>query len=126
MKNTNIIQPVGIIKTMPIQWLGKERTFTEWENSLLNMNYRQDYYWTFNLPGKPKYEVIYFYLNYNGAIRFRMNIIGYEGAKTIKCFSGEHIFGKCWIQVGAPVIKLKEPVPMKGFQGFRYTKDIYE
>jgi hypothetical protein len=117
--------PIGIIKTMPIKWLNESHSIEHWERSMLKMNHCEGHYWIYNLTGKPKYDVLYFYLLYDRAIRFRMNIIGYEGPEKIKCYSGEVRYGRCWIQVAAPVIKLKEPVPMKGFQGFRYTTEIY-
>ena len=121
-----ITQPVGIIKTMPQSWVKRlPGGFKKWEKTFLKMNVIEGYYWTFNLSGKPKYEVLYFYLLINGAIRYRCNIINYEGAKVVDCYTGEKKHGRCWVNVSAPVIKLKNHIPMKGFQGFRYTDKIY-
>lgn len=118
-------QPTGIIKTMPLMWLGRlPKGYDEWEKTFLKMNEVEGYYWTFNLSGKPQFEVLYFYLLIQGAVRYRCNIISYEGPKEIECYTGEKKFGRCWVNVGAPVIKLAEPVTMQGFQGFRYTEEV--
>jgi hypothetical protein len=120
-------QPVGIIKTMPHEWINRlPKGLKEWERTFLKMNEIEDYHWVFNLPGKPKYDILYFYLLFDGAIRFRANIIGYEDLGNIKCYTGEYKSGKIWVQVAAPVTKLREPIPMKGFQGFRYCYEVYE
>ncbi len=123
-----IEQPVGIIKTLPIEFFlnyedGGRKGF---EKDFEMINKRADqYHMVFNLNGKPKYEVLYFYLNYDGAIRYRGNILGYAYPNaSIVCLDGKTVFGKIWVEVGPPIIKLK-PVPMKGFQSFRYTNEIY-
>jgi len=121
-----IDQPTGIIKTMPESWIMRLPTgLKNWEKTFLKMNEVEGNYWIFNLPGKPKYDVLYFYLLFDKAIRYRANIIGYEKEKTIKCYTREFKHGRIWVQVSAPVIKLSSPVPMKGFQGFRYTEEVY-
>lgn len=109
MSKLLLVPPIGIIKTMPSK-----------------MNRSDSYYWTFNLSGKPKYEVLYFYLLFRGAIRYRANIIGYDGSAAVKCYDGSIHKGKVWVNVGPPVIKLKTPIERKGFQGFRYTEEFYK
>lgn len=117
-------QPVGIIKTMPMSFFalyGMERFTREFYT---NPNKNDHSYFMFTLSGKPKYEVLYFYLLYEGYIRYRANIIQVRGEETINFGHGRSIHGKAWIDVGAPVIKL-DPIPMKGFQGFRYTEQLF-
>ena len=93
-------KPIGIIKTMPQSWLKKlPKGIEGWEKEFLSMNEIEDKYWIFNLSGKPKHEVLYFYLNYDRAIRFRANILGYGNYGTIKCYTGETKSGKIWVQV---------------------------
>jgi len=119
-------QYVGIIKTMPQSWLNDLPNGVEgWEKTFMRMNNLDHGYWLFNLPGKPKYEILYFYLLFSGAIRFRTNIIGYQPEGIIKCYDSSDHYGKVWVQIAAPVVKLEMPVPMKGFQGFRYTTEIF-
>jgi len=126
MKNKLISQPIGIIKTMPEEWIKKlPNGISAWEKTFMKMNDIEDYYWQFNLSGKPKYEVLYFYLLFNKAVRYRCNIISYGKEETIKCYDGTFHYGKVWVQVSAPVIKLKQPISMQGFQGFRYTSEVW-
>ena len=124
MKNN--IQPIGLIKTMPQSWLKDlPEGVSEWEKDFLSMN-NSDSYWMFNLSGKPKYDVLYFYLLFGGFIYYRANIIGYKEAAIIECYDGSFHKGKVWVQVSAPVIKLSRPIRMKGFQGFRYCYEEYK
>jgi hypothetical protein len=77
----------GIIKTMPQTWLKELPAGVEgWEKDfMVKCNKDEKHYWVFNLPGKPKYEVLYFYILFSGAIRYKANIIGYEKLGEIKC-----------------------------------------
>lgn len=125
---SEVTPPVGIIKTLPKEFFKnyKYGGLCGFEYDFLAINNREEDYWIFNLQGKPKYKVLYFYLLYDGAIRYRANILGYTAPNTtFNCADGTVKHGKIWVQVGPPVIKLNPPVPMKGFQGFRYTSNIY-
>ncbi|MGD8777712.1 MAG: hypothetical protein PVH88_01990 [Ignavibacteria bacterium] len=126
MKNVLTNKPVGIIKTMPVKWV-KELPFgyERWEKNILAMNDYVDHTWVFSLSNKPKHEVLYFYLLIQGEIRYRANIIGYLGPGEVKCYGGNVMFSKVWVQIGSPILKLNPPVEMKGFRGFRYTDQIY-
>lgn len=125
-----IFQPQGIIKTLPGSFFenylrgglqGFEKDFMR-----LNNESWKYYYWIFNLSGKPKYEILYFYLLFDGAVRYRANIINYGlPNRTIKCADGTTQHGRIWVYVSAPIIKAANPIPMKGFQGFRYTELLF-
>ena len=113
-------RPEGIIKTLPASayWT------VDFEKEFVELNNNPEKYWIFSIGGKPKYEVLYFYILINGAVRFRGNIAGYKNVKyPVKCFDGHVIRSRLWVIVTAPIIKLK-PVQMKGFQGFRYTQKL--
>jgi hypothetical protein len=60
-----------------------------------------------------------------GRIWFRANIVGYEGPQSIHCEDGSMRFGNCWAMLGPPVVKPPREIWMKGFQGFRYTGDLW-
>jgi len=128
MNRSSIQQPTGIIKTMPMEFFTKlPKGLTDWELRFMGMNNPDNrHIWIFNLTGRPKYEVLYFYINFDGAIRYRANIVGYEGGHDFLCYDNTIHYGKAWVQVCAPVIKLKEPIPMQGFQGFRYAYEVYK
>jgi len=122
-----ISQPQGIIKTLPIDFFDnyKNGGLSGFEKSFMGMNI-YNYHWIFSLPGKPKYDVLYFYLLFNGAIRYRANIIGYEQIdEAVNCADGSSRTAKIWVQVSSPIIKANPPITMKGFQGFRYTEMLF-
>lgn len=120
--------PTGIIKTMPMKFFqeypGSQDTFERDLESLNNTDYR---YFIFNIAGRPKYEVLYFYLLYNGKIRYRANILEYKKYTDGKVLLGDGrtLYGKLFIHVSAPIIKCTEDILMKGFQGFRYTNTLF-
>jgi hypothetical protein len=119
------IQPIGIIKTMPMDFFTRYGMERFEKHFYTNPNEQTDRYFMFTLSGRPKYSVLYFYLLFDGAIRYRANIIQVRGEATYR-FPGGTIHGKAWIDTGGPVIKYYKPYPMKGFQGFRYTDGAFE
>ncbi len=111
----------GIIKTMPLSFF-EEYGMKRFLNHFFERpNRSDDAYFMFTLSGQPKYDVLFFYLLFDGAIRYRANIIQFRGESTLRINKNKDIHGKAWVDVGAPVIKLEHPIPMSGFQGFRYT-----
>jgi len=83
------------------------------------------YYFFFSLSGKPRYNVLHFYLLFDKQVRYRANIIKVEGESTKVLGPGRTMYGRAWVFVGAPVIKAPHVIPMTGFQGFRYTEGIF-
>ena len=111
---------------MPAEWLEEAPGgFEWWENRVFIMNRSDSVTWRFNLSGRPRFDVLYFYLLMNGIIRFRANIIGYDGAEEVKCYDGSNHFGRCWVNIGPPVVLPPQLISMKGFQGFRYTENLW-
>ncbi|MEK6323588.1 MAG: hypothetical protein AABN33_18260 [Acidobacteriota bacterium] len=79
------------------------------------------------LAQKPKVEVLHMYLLVGGRVIVRANIAGYANGNglDIKCWDGSVRHPKFWAVLTAPVSWPKEPVPMRGFQGFRYTESLW-
>lgn len=118
----------GIIKCLPKKWLDDvggekylERTF---HHSLL----REDSWFYMSLAGKPKYDVGHFYLLINGFVRFRLNLAGIEPGGTL-VFRDRPIpqtwTARYWAILTAPIAEPFERMPMRGFQGFRYTEHLF-
>ena len=120
------IPPVGIIKTMPVEWVKDlPKGVKGWEQDFMHkLNNNEEDSWLYNLSGKPQYKVLYFYINFDNAIRYRANIVGYQKGGSIECYTGGIKSGKIWVEVTAPVIKAIHPIAMKGFQGFRYVQEV--
>ena len=70
------------------------------------------YYWT--LPTLPSKQPKRIYFVWHGAIRAYHEVINVKGTST-----------RCWIYMKPEIHNLKTPIPMKGFQGWRYfEKDV--
>jgi hypothetical protein len=110
--NDNVMD---IIVTIPksIQWKDYEKELKAVENYKQVMNFKVN-----NFPKtKPGNKC---YLLYNGAIIGWMKIVGMS-EKNFNCTTtGKNWSGK-FIERSGPFHKI-EPIPMKGFQGFRYFK----
>ena len=106
-------QPVGIIRTIPI------------ENEVMHRTIKRlmviDEGWIyFSLTGKPKIEVLYLYVITAGRVKYRFNIAGYEPGDSRMCWDGVSRCPRIWAICTAPM-EAPAPISMKGFQGFRYT-----
>jgi hypothetical protein len=121
-------QPTGIIKCLPKKWYDEvggekylEKTFRK------NIQKRG---WQFyqSMACIPKYDVLHCYLLINGFVRFRLNIVVIESGGTMLFRDRpvpQHWNAKYWMILSAPVVEPSEPMPMRGFQGFRYTDDLF-
>ncbi len=119
----------GIIKCLPKKWFNEvggekylNRTFDE------RIAKNPEWWFYMSLAGKPKYDVLHCYLLINGFLRFRLNIaeILPGGTMTFRDREVPQTWtAKYWMILTAPVIKPKIAIPMKGFQGFRYTEEIF-
>lgn len=77
------------------------------------------------LNAKPKIEVLHLYLLIEGQVQVRLNIAGYEEGEARKCWDDTIRKPKYWAICTAPVSRPPEPFPMRGFQGFRYTEELW-
>lgn len=113
----------GIIITISQQML-KERGVFNWAREFLEtMNNEEWSYWM-RQGAKPKRDINYVYLCIGGKIRYRAYFAGTEtGWMTFE--NGEEMYGKVWIIMAGPVEKPIHPIPMKGFQGFRYCEKLF-
>jgi len=79
------------------------------------------------LAQKPKIEVLHMYLLIGGKVVVRANIAGYANGNglDINCWDGSIRKPAYWAVLTSPVSWPREPVFMRGFQGFRYTEDLW-
>jgi hypothetical protein len=119
-------QPTGIIKSMPHDFIFEEYGAKRFiDHFFYRPNQSDNCYFIFSLLGMPKYDVLHFYLLVDKRIRFRANIISFEGESTKNFGGGRVIHGRAWVNVGAPVVRAPFPIPMTGFRGFRYTPTLF-
>ena len=118
-------RPTGIIRTLPSLY---------GDASVGAKNYQKSIQWLESgnldaiyiaLQAVPKYDVLYMYLLIDGEIQVRLNIAGYEPGETRECWDKTIRTPKFWAVCTAPVVRPPEPIKRRGFQGFRYTDDLF-
>lgn len=122
MKNND--RPTGIIRTLPSLepgHVGRERyqsSIKLLERGKLDAVY-------IALPAIPTIEVLHIYLLIEGQIDVRLNLAGFEPGDARECWDRTIRQPKYWAVCTGPVSRPPEPMPRRGFQGFRYTADLW-
>jgi hypothetical protein len=121
-------RPTGIIRTLPTLYaskdnVGYERMLTSFE-ALAAGQIPAIY---IALDKKPKTDVLHIYILIEGKIICRMNISGYEsGAESaVKCWDDTVRQPNWWVECSAPISFPPSEIKMRGFQGFRYTQELW-
>ena len=122
------IDYTGIIKCLPKKWYDEVGGEDYLNRTFKRISNNPDYWFQMSLGGKPKYEVLHFYLLINGLLRYRLNIAEIMPGGTVT-FKDRKIpqtwTARYWAILTAPVVEPSEPIKMKGFQGFRYTDNLF-
>lgn len=124
-------QPDGIIITVSKAMIG-ENGYRHWlRNFFYAMNRSENdenYFYWLRQGNRPKSDknLRFVYLCIGNKIRFRAYYAGSEG-EGVKHFDNhdDPMFGKAWILISGPILRPSRPIPRKGFQGFRYTTEIF-
>jgi len=117
-------RPTGIIRTLPSLepgHVGKQR----YESSIKALEQGRDVQIYIALSAKPKTEVLHMYLLIEGEIKVRLNIADYVPGDARECWDRTIRAPKFWAVCTGPVSKPPEPMKRRGFQGFRYTEDLW-
>jgi hypothetical protein len=124
-------RPVGIILTMGKDMVKDGGGWDAFKKSILNMNKEAGGgIWLQKMRGRPNFMdyLLYCYLIYDNRIVLRVNISHYEyggtPARIIRPNGKWDTITWGRIVLTGPVIEAPEEIPMKGFQGFRYTNQI--
>lgn len=117
-------RPVGIIRTLPSL---KDDTVghARYANSIKALEKGKDVMIYIALSAIPKTEVLYLYLLIEGEVQVRLNIAGYEPGDARECWDRTIRQPKFWAVCTGPVSRPPEPVKRRGFQGFRYTGELW-
>lgn len=73
----------------------------------------------------PKHDVLHMYLLVDGSIDVRLNIAGYEPGDSRECWDQAIRKPKYWAVCTGPVSRPPERIERKGFQGIRYTEELW-
>lgn len=118
--------PTGIIRTLPSLytdprnpgWRGLNRSIARCEKDESACFY-------IALAQQPKHEILHLYLLVGGEITMRFTVAGYAPGNGAYCWDGEYRQPKLWAICTGPVSRPPEPIKRRGFQGFRYTEDLW-
>lgn len=119
-------RPTGIIRTLPSLYEDKKnigykryvRAIRELEKEIIPAIY-------IAMAQLPKTDVLYMYLLIEGQIRVRLNIVEYVPGDAQICWDATIRQPKYWAVCSGPVSRPPEKMYRKGFQGFRYTEDLW-
>lgn len=119
-------KPIGLIITWSVKMLTEGgASLKDFMYEFESMNEPDGGAWFQKCSKKPKHIPLYCYIIIGGRIMYRANISHYEtGTATIK--KCNQMIGQIeWprLVLTAPIIKAPHKIPMRGFQGFRYTHE---
>jgi hypothetical protein len=120
-------RPTGIIRTLPSLYGSPTRSIgaKRYQQSikLLEAGKLDAIY--IALQAMPKFDVLHIYLIIDGEIDLRLNIAGYEPGEARKCWDESIRNPKYWVACTPPVSRPPEKMLRRGFQGFRYTEELW-
>jgi hypothetical protein len=120
-------RPTGIIRTLP----GEAKTYEFARNKMMRsydaLQAGKIPAIYVALPQRPKMEVLHLYMLVGGQIICRMNIGSFEDGQgwQLECWDGVSRSAAWWVVCTAPVSFPPEQIKMRGFQGFRYTQELW-
>lgn len=124
----SVTPPDAIIIAMPAKFF-QEYTMEKFLQDMERMNTEDNFVWYRVMKNLPKIQTLYCYWIINGKIKYRMEIAKLVRNKTMR-FSrpkgGIRTFENAnYIELVGPVIEAPYDIPMRGFQGFRYSDLIF-
>lgn len=131
MKNLFAEPPDAIIITMPIAFFNdRGMTYGEFCKVFERYLKKETGTWNFVKKNLPTQAVAFCYIVFDGFVQYRTNVVQYQ-RNTTKHFTDapdgktRSFENKNWIILSGPAIKAPIDIPMKGFQGHRYSKLLF-
>lgn len=125
MTNKRTERPTGIIRTLPSLYGDASVGAKRYQGSIEMLEADKLPAIYIALQAIPKFKILHIYLLMDGEIKVRLNIADYEPGDARECWDKTIRTPKFWAVCTAPVSRPLEPVKMRGFQGFRYTGDLW-
>ncbi len=135
MKKYNALKdgpPDAIILTLPVAFFENRKMDPKIFGGLFEkfLSRHDDGVWNYRKTTLPTHDVLYVYLIWDGKIQYRTNLVGYERNKSktfIDSTDGKprNFVNANWIILSGPAVKAPHDMPMKGFQGFRYSHKLF-
>jgi hypothetical protein len=124
------IPPTGIIRTLPYGAHSSEEALRHAYHKLMRglqrLNREDSYYVLLGMSAQPRLDVLHCYLIIEGKVIGRARIAGYEtNLRTVRCWDDTTRTYKVWAILSAPYEPAPETILRRGFQGFRYTVELW-
>jgi hypothetical protein len=118
--------PTGIIRTLPSLYTDpKNPGYRGLQRSVARCERDESAYFYIALAQQPKHQIIHLYLLVGNQITHRFNVVGYAPGFEANCWDKTIRNPKLWVICTGPVSRPPEPIRRRGFQGFRYTEDLW-
>jgi hypothetical protein len=120
-------RPTGIIRTLPYASKGDMlAAYRRMMRGLRELNTDDEAAVYIGMSQKPTIEVLHFYLLVGGRIIGRANIAEWLTEQPeMTCWDDSTRTCKFWAVLVAPFSEPPEKIKMRGFQGFRYTEELW-
>lgn len=128
-------RPTGIIRTLPYFGAGdteeagaRRLVYKRMMESFRKADRYENAFVRIAFDKKPVQEVLHCYIIVGGRVRLRANISHWEGGTGAQMHSfDDHDLSdaKYWAILTGPVSYPPEPMLRRGFQGFRYTEELW-
>lgn len=119
-------RPTGIIRTLPTLY-GNERNIAlrKYTRSVTALERGEIEAIYVALAQVPRIEILHVYLLIDGEIQVRLNLAGYVPGDARACWDDTIRRPKIWAMCTGPVSRPPVVIKRRGFQGFRYTHDLW-
>lgn len=119
------VRPTGIIRTLPSLYGEESVGAKRYATSIKAVERGRIEAIYIALQCIPRIEVLHMYLIVDGQIQVRLNIAGYEPGDSRECWDRTIRKPKVWAVCTGPVSRPPEQILRRGFQGIRYTEDLW-
>lgn len=124
--------PVGIILTWGKDFIKEKGGLLAFVRFFEKTLADGESYWIQKCKNKPKHDdLLYVYIIVCGQVKYRLYYGGYETGTTAvnngdgHSWSSRSIISWPRVVMAGPIVKAPTKIYMKGFQGFRYTQELF-
>lgn len=123
-------EPSAIMTNVPLAWFtDKNITPEAYLKWYLGMNTDEERIFYHFISACPTIEILDVFLCFDGKVQLKARVAEFKRKATIS-FPNEHggfdIYGpRNWMITCGPVVKVPYEIPQKGFQGFRYCRELF-
>lgn len=125
------IQPIGIAVTFGRDMIAEKGTLREFLYWFEDCVRTENGLWIHKCKNRPTQDIIYVYVIIYNRVMYRCFYGGYHKEKrdayTITRDGGHKVFQVDWpfIYLAGPFVKAPKKIVRPGFQGFRYTTELF-